>query len=508
MPIVQTYQNDYGDNSKEEFLKRQLLDKIASASTKCEGDLEDDVGSISDIDISSDEEDSSSQKFVDNERENSLAVYESLVEITRDIPLEKVLFSAEGCFLFDDLCLRIDVNQRYASLLPQWKDVAHLLEVDALRTKWVETCVRPKEGLTKAMLEMYMQDGGTLGEVLQALLQLECLDILESIKPKVEKFLEERERHTETTTSSSSQIHENFFSVIKTLIMALGHSDPCLDMKKYANGLKPTMFDKCSANILQNETHSGIKNAFHETVSKPVEHQVLIQNGSANTPNYSAPTNIINLSHPYNSKLHKHTKDAKNILDPSMEQFDKLKSGNSEKMTCRILLLFSQDGTTHADQAVELAKTVTHEDVTLDILRLNEVTLWYEVLINPEACCLKWSYEADYIVPVLTPKFLHEIHGEGLDNEDEGLLPTAPILNRYMYTLARTQYTQAGCKNLKVRPVIPQDVLREVRTSNAVKIDPLLNSSWVPLNEERFVPRVRGMLNEYMKRINKICENE
>ena len=55
-----------------------------------QGDLEDDVGSISDIDISSDEEDSSSQKFVDNERENSLAVYESLVEITRDIPLEKV----------------------------------------------------------------------------------------------------------------------------------------------------------------------------------------------------------------------------------------------------------------------------------------------------------------------------------------------------------------------------------------------------------------------------------
>ena len=167
-----------------------------------------------------------------------------------------------------------------------------------------------------------------------------------------------------------SQIHENFFSVIKTLIMALGHSDPCLDMKKYANGLKPTMFDKCSTNILQNETHSGIKNAFHETVSKPVEHQVLIQNGSANTPNYSAPTNIINLSHPYNSKLHKHTKDAKNILDPSMEQFDKLKSGNSEKMTCRILLLFSQDGTTHADQAVELAKTVTHE-----------VSKWFSIIV-------------------------------------------------------------------------------------------------------------------------------
>ena len=77
-----------------------------------------------------------------------------------------------------------------------------------------------------------------------------------------------------------------------------------------------------------------------------------------------------------------------------------------------------------------------------------------------------------------------------------------------MYTLARTQYTQAGCKNLKVRPVIPPEVLREVRTSNAVKIDPLLNSSWVPLNEERFVPRIRGMLNEHFRRINKIIENE
>ena len=70
--------------------------------------------------------------------------------------------------------------------------------------KWVETCVRPKEGLTKAMLEMYMQDGGTLGEVLQALLQLECLDILEAIRPKVDKFLEERDRHKDITSPSSS----------------------------------------------------------------------------------------------------------------------------------------------------------------------------------------------------------------------------------------------------------------------------------------------------------------
>ena len=77
-----------------------------------------------------------------------------------------------------------------------------------------------------------------------------------------------------------------------------------------------------------------------------------------------------------------------------------------------------------------------------------------------------------------------------------------------MYTLARTQYTQAGCKNLKVRPVIPPDVLREIRTSNAVKIDPLLNSSWVPLNQERFLPRIEGMANEYLRRVYKSREKD
>ena len=71
---------------------------------------------------------------------------------------------------------------------------------------------------------------------------------------------------------------------------------------------------------------------------------------------------------------------------------------------------------------------------------------------------------------------------------------------RYLYILARTQYTQAGSKNLKVRPVIPHSVLRQVRMSNAVKIDPLLNSSWVPLNEERVTRRLTGMLKEWVRR--------
>jgi len=176
------------------------------------------------------------------------------------------------------------------------------------------------------------------------------------------------------------------------------------------------------------------------------------------------------------------------------------------KSKCKILLIFSRDGVDAADEFVRIANTVEHSEVVPDVFRLNEVSLWYEVLTDPQGCCLKWAYEADYIMPVLTPMFLQEIHcnsGSNLNQQegaDEGLLPTSPMLNRYLYILARSQYTQAGSKNLKVRPLIPPSVLRQVRMSNAVKIDPLLNSSWAPLNEERVKRRLNGMLKEWLRR--------
>ena len=74
-----------------------------------------------------------------------------MIDQTMDLPLEKLIMNPEGVDVFDELCLRLDINQNYAELLPQWTDVAHQLEMDVLRTKWVEVCVRPREGLTRAM---------------------------------------------------------------------------------------------------------------------------------------------------------------------------------------------------------------------------------------------------------------------------------------------------------------------------------------------------------------------
>ena len=63
--------------------------------------------------------------------------------------------------------------------------------------RWVGACVRPSEGLTRAVLEIYGRDGGTLGEVLGALLELELLQVLEQVGPAVRAFLKEREAEEE-----------------------------------------------------------------------------------------------------------------------------------------------------------------------------------------------------------------------------------------------------------------------------------------------------------------------
>ena len=97
------------------------------------------------------DESSSEDENDDEIRQQSLKTYKRMIDQTMDLPLEKLIMNPEGVDVFDELCLRLDINQNYAELLPQWTDVAHQLEMDVLRTKWVEVCVRPREGLTRAM---------------------------------------------------------------------------------------------------------------------------------------------------------------------------------------------------------------------------------------------------------------------------------------------------------------------------------------------------------------------
>lgn len=273
--------------------------------------------------FSSDEEEEDHDEEI---RRNSIKEYKCLINQTLDLPLEKLILTPEGVDIFDELCLRLDVNQKYAELLPQWKDVAHHLQVDDLSTKWVEVCVRPREGLTRAMLEIYMRDGGTLGEVLEALLDLQCLDILEEIKPKIDTYSKKKDAG-ELVPKANFMSNDNFFSVIKTLIMAFGNQDPCQDLYKFANGLKT--FD----------TNPGLEGE--------MEHTGVVQSAAEVLNNDCWPR--------YTSELHL------NKLDQDKNDEKEFKVRMSKKVSCKILLLFAEDGVTASQVAIDISKTMEHE---------------------------------------------------------------------------------------------------------------------------------------------------
>ena len=89
------------------------------------------------------------EEAVEAAKEQAKTDYKGMISDTRDLPLQKLVLSAAGCRVFEDLCALVDVNQAYADLLPQWKDLAHKLSLDELKTEWVSVCVRPQEGLTR-----------------------------------------------------------------------------------------------------------------------------------------------------------------------------------------------------------------------------------------------------------------------------------------------------------------------------------------------------------------------
>ncbi len=224
----------------------------------------------------------------------------------------------------------MDVNQKYEHVLPQWRDLAVRLEVDELRTRWIEACVRPAEGLTRYMLEVYMKDGGTLGEVLQALLDLECLDILEALKGRVAMFVQERKEITVAESGKPNpKLDPKFFSVLSTLAATLGKADPCADlMSKYSGGLK-----SCGAQMLEQERERETSIAMTITGSG---------SGAASCdPNPRAIA----------SDWPQYKSDGGAIIDKVVSK-DKSRSGE----LCRIMLLFSDDGVQFSQEAHDIVQ--------------------------------------------------------------------------------------------------------------------------------------------------------
>jgi len=313
-----------------------------------------------------------------------------------------------------------------------------------------------------------MQDGGTLGEVLEALLSLECLQILEELKPAVKAYLAQREKEEEgdedKLKDENAMLDPKFFSVLATLCQLLGKQDPCYDLQKFATGLK------CQA-----------ANRGDEKPTAALTHTGLVRGG---------PTNDIITRDPLPNMV----KSLKMDLDH--DPIDLIKKDSDVKQNqpvCRILLMFADDGVEAANFVCRLIQGYKYAGFEADLFRLDEHTLWYEVLANPEACCAKWIQEADYVMPIITPNLLTEIHSKaGEESANGSLLPLSPVLNRFMYNQLRARFSAAGCKNTMVRPVIPQEMITCVR--EIVEKDLLLRVVWVTTVEDQLIKKIRSML--------------
>lgn len=196
-----------------------------------------------------------------------------------------------------------------------------------------------------------MSDGGTLGEVLEALLRLECLQILEKLKPKVRAYLKEAQFASSTDEDLDLKKNDRFFSIISTLMSVFGGDDPCADIQKYSAGLKSL---KCSSSAAQID--------FNNLNTDVIAHNVLVTSGNGEgtascDPN---PKVLERLDLSFDPQKHMLSKDKLWDVDKDAK----------ESITCRLLLVFSDDGVAAAqdiydrlqgfEYEVQFAISVTH----------------------------------------------------------------------------------------------------------------------------------------------------
>jgi len=421
--------------------------------------------------------------------------YDELAQKSKNIPLSHLGCCKEGGELFNDLCMWVDINQKYVDLgmFPQWDDIARELRIDDMKTEWVRVCVRPEQSFTRAILEIYMGDGGTLGDVIGALRKQKQYRIIQEISDKAEEFMDVYNTYHKNSYNPNANTNVHVYSILKTLFETfnkVGHEDPLNKFQQYSGGFKSYLKSLNDTKGLTNDTDL-IVNAVHFNEAAPLESQ---------DSGYTSP-------HRYGGSLPSMT-EANLQSKPIAEIRNKQKSKKvveevpDEKQfhTIRILLVFARDGAIYADQIVTGMVNFTHEDfpsIRVDFFRLNEVELWNALLVNPEACLMKWIDEMDYVIPILTPEYLQDLHNPSIPAGPPG--PTSAMINKYVYTLLRSEFVSHGCQNLKVRPALPRDYVEQLYRSKPVQAEPLFKM-WKHTDLQTMRSRIGAMIKIWAKK--------
>ncbi|XP_058797809.1 uncharacterized protein LOC131668017 [Phymastichus coffea] len=154
----------------------------------------------------------------------------------------------------------------------------------------------------------------------------------------------------------------------------------------------------------------------------------------------------------------KHNETTK-IITKHFCESDNRQNNNSEngknKYGSIIMLTFAEDGANTAQNILRICRS---NDPRIGVIILQEQEK--HVLGKTEEFIEDCMHQVNYIVPILTEKYLNNINTNTYNTANNTNLDSKYI--RYIFSLMRYEYNKQGCKNKKVRCIVPNDEVQKV----------------------------------------------
>ncbi|XP_068241094.1 uncharacterized protein [Palaemon carinicauda] len=160
-----------------------------------------------------------------------------------------------------------------------------------------------------------------------------------------------------------------------------------------------------------------------------------------------------------------------------------LKSKASKKYSARIMMIFASDARDEALKAADQFKRGRENQREIGVLILTPAHAsegTNALLQDPWNTIHKWFKQVDYVVPVLSKQFLRQIQ---VRDSDPSTVQEMQY-NRYVYRLMLDDYVSNMSKNYKCRALCLHKDMSEIRASELVKANGLLEMNWDCSSEE------------------------
>ncbi|XP_064078947.1 uncharacterized protein LOC135196229 [Macrobrachium nipponense] len=154
-----------------------------------------------------------------------------------------------------------------------------------------------------------------------------------------------------------------------------------------------------------------------------------------------------------------------------------LKSKAKKKFGARIIMIFASDAREEALKAAHQLKTPQGSRREIGVMILTSTPsseVSNALLQDPWNSIHKWFKEVDFVVPVLSKQLLRQIQ---VRDSDPSALQEMQY-NRYVYRLLLDDYVSNMSKNYKCRALCSHEGMSEVRKSEVVKANGLLEMNW------------------------------